>query len=151
MKRKQDRGAALMSRRTFVAATSAAAAASALPSWPAVSQPADKVTIGTSWQAEAEHGGFYQALATGLYKKHGLDVTIRQGGPQLNTAQMLAANAVDFRVGSNSGGTLNYVQNGVPAMAVAAFFQKEPTVLIAHPDVGINSIADMKGKPIAIS
>jgi NitT/TauT family transport system substrate-binding protein len=64
---------------------------------------------------------------------------------------MLAAGAVDFRVGSNSGGTLNFVQNNAPAMAVAAIFQKDPTVLIAHPDVGINSFADMKGKPVAIS
>ncbi|HUZ71971.1 MAG TPA: ABC transporter substrate-binding protein [Stellaceae bacterium] len=112
---------------------------------------ADKVSIIMSWTAEAEHGGFFQALATGIYKKHGLDVTVRQGGPQLNTAQMLAAGAVDFRIGSNSGGTLNYVANHVPAMAVAAIFQKEPTALIAHPDVGINSLADMKGKPIAIS
>jgi NitT/TauT family transport system substrate-binding protein len=111
----------------------------------------DKVSIIMSWTAEAEHGGFYQALATGLYKKHGLDVTIRQGGPQLNTGQMLAAGAVDFRVGSNSGGTLNFVESGAPAMAVAAIFQKDPTVLIAHPDVGINSLADMKGKPISIS
>ena len=111
----------------------------------------DKVSIIMSWVAEAEHGGFYQALATGIYAKHGLDVTIRQGGPQLNTGQMLAAGAVDFRVGGGSGGTLNFVQNDVPAMAVAAIFQKEAAVLIAHPDAGIDSLADMKGHPIAIS
>jgi NitT/TauT family transport system substrate-binding protein len=111
----------------------------------------DKVSIIMSWVAEAEHGGFYQALATGIYAKHGLDVTIRQGGPQLNTAQMLAAGAIDFRIGGGSGGTINFVQNDVPAKAVAAIFQKEPAVLIAHPDAGINSLADMKGHPIAIS
>jgi NitT/TauT family transport system substrate-binding protein len=111
----------------------------------------DKVSIIMSWVAEAEHGGFYQALATGLYAKHGLDVTIRQGGPQLNTGQMLAAGAVDFRIGGGIGGTINFVQNDVPAMAVAAIFQKEAAVLIAHPDAGINSLADMKGHPIAIS
>jgi NitT/TauT family transport system substrate-binding protein len=111
----------------------------------------DKVSIIMSWTAEAEHGGFYQALATGIYKKYGLDVTIRQGGPQLNTAQMLAAGAVDFRIGSNSGGDINFVQNDAPAIAIASIFQKEPSVLIAHPDVGINTMADMKGKPIAIS
>jgi NitT/TauT family transport system substrate-binding protein len=111
----------------------------------------DKVSIIMSWTAEAEHGGFYQALANGIYAKHGLDVTIRQGGPQLNTGQMMAAGAVDFRVGSNSGGTLNFVQNDVPALAVAAIFQKDPTVLIAHPDIGVNSLADMKGKSVAIS
>jgi NitT/TauT family transport system substrate-binding protein len=111
----------------------------------------DKVSIIMSWVAEAEHGGFYQALATGIYAKHGLDVTIRQGGPQMNTGQMLAAGAVDFRVGGGSGGTINFVQNDVPAMAVAAIFQKEAGVLIAHPDAGIDSLADMKGHPIAIS
>lgn len=111
----------------------------------------DQVSIIMSWVAEAEHGGFYQALATGIYAQHGLDVTIRQGGPQLNTGQMLAAGAVDFRVGGGSGGSINFVQNDVPAMAVAAIFQKEAAVLIAHPDAGINSIADMKGHPIAIS
>ncbi len=111
----------------------------------------DKVSIIMSWTAEAEHGGFYQAKATGLYKKYGLDVTVRQGGPQLNTAQLLTAAAVDFRVGSNSGGDFNFVQQGAPGIAVASIFQKEPSVLIAHPDVGINSLADMKGKPIAVS
>ena len=112
---------------------------------------ADKVSIIMSWIAEAEHGGFYQAVATGIYAKHGLDVTIRQGGPQLNTAQMLAAGAVDFRVDPNSIGALNFVKNDVPTIAIAAIFQKDPQILIAHPDAGINSLADMKGKPVAIS
>jgi len=112
---------------------------------------ADKVSFIMSWIAEAEHGGFYQAVATGIYAKYGLEVTIRQGGPQLNTAQMLAAGAVDFRIDPNSVGALNFVRNDVPAVAVAAIFQKDPQVLIAHPDAGIESLADMKGKPIAIS
>ena len=112
---------------------------------------ADKVSIIMSWTAEAEHGGFYQAEATGIYKKYGLDVTVRQGGPQLNTAQLLTAGAVDFRVGSNSGGDFNFVREGAPDIAIASIFQKEPSVLIAHPDVGIDSLADMKGKPISVS
>jgi len=111
----------------------------------------DKVSIIMSWTAEAEHGGFYQAKAAGIYQKYGLDVTIRQDGPQMNTAQLLAAGAVDFRVGSNSGNSLNFVNSGVPALTVAAIFQKEPSVLIAHPDAGINSLADMKGVNISVS
>lgn len=137
-----------MLRRTFGAATLAAVAMTLSN---ASARAADKVSIIMSWIAEAEHGGFYQALARGIYAKYGLDVTIRQGGPQLNTAQMLAAGAVDFRCDGSSGGTLNFVKNDVPAIAVAAFFQRDPQVLIAHPDAGINSFADMKGKPIAIS
>jgi NitT/TauT family transport system substrate-binding protein len=118
---------------------------------PCVAWAEDKVTMVTGWTAEAEHGGFYQAHALGFYKKHGLDVTIRQGGPQVNTAQLLAAGAVDFRIGSNDSGDLNYVNSGAPGIAVAGMFQKDPTVLIAHPDVGINTMADMKGRPIALA
>jgi NitT/TauT family transport system substrate-binding protein len=118
---------------------------------PQAARADDKVSVIMSWSAEAEHGGFYQALTTGIYKKHGLDVTLRPGGPQINTAQMLAAGAIDFRIGSNNGGDLNFVQQNAPDIAVAAFFQKEPAVLIAHPDAGIDSLAAMKNSPIAIS
>ena len=62
----------------------------------AQAQALAKVTFGTDWLAEAEHGGFYQALSTGLYRKHGLDVTIRMGGPQTNPAQQVAAGVVDL-------------------------------------------------------
>jgi NitT/TauT family transport system substrate-binding protein len=111
----------------------------------------DKVSIVMGWTAEAEHGGIYQALETGIYKKYGLDVTIRQGGPQVNSAQLLMAGAVDFRSGQNDSGDLNFVNQGLPGIAVAAMFQKDPTVLIAHPDVGIETLADLKGHPVALA
>jgi NitT/TauT family transport system substrate-binding protein len=111
----------------------------------------DAVTIGTDWRAEAEHGGIYQALATGIYKKYHLDVTIRQGGPNLNQAQLLAAGRYDFSVQSNSFEPLNFVRAGVPVVAVAAAFQKDPQVLIAHPGAGNDTLEAMKGKPVLIS
>jgi NitT/TauT family transport system substrate-binding protein len=110
----------------------------------------DKVTFGTNWKAQAEHGGFYQAVATGLYRKAGLDVTIRMGGPQVNHPQLLAAGAIDFNIGSSSFGALNYVQGAIPMVAVAAIFQKDPQVLISHPGQGNDTLAAMKGKPILI-
>jgi NitT/TauT family transport system substrate-binding protein len=112
---------------------------------------AQSVTFGTDWKAEAEHGGFYQAIATGIYKKYGLDVTLRQGGPQVNHAQLLAAGVLDFNISSNSFQPLNFVQQNIPMVAVAAIFQKDPAVLIAHPGVGNDSLAALKGKPIMIS
>jgi NitT/TauT family transport system substrate-binding protein len=112
---------------------------------------AESITFGTDWKAEAEHGGFYQAIATGIYKKYGLDVTLRQGGPQVNHAQLLAAGALDFNLASNSFEPLNFAQQNIPMVAVAAIFQKDPAVLIAHPDVGNDSLAALKGKPIMIS
>jgi NitT/TauT family transport system substrate-binding protein len=110
----------------------------------------DKVSFGTDWKAEAEHGGYYQAIAAGIYKKHGLEVTLRQGGPQVNHAQLLAAGRLDFNEAPNSFISLNFVNESIPMVAVAAMFQKDPSVLIAHPGVGNDSLAALKGKPIMI-
>ena len=108
------------------------------------------IRFATDWRAEAEHGGFYEALAEGEYAKRGLDVTIVQGGPGSNVPQQLAAGAVDLGVGSNSFIALNLAQQGVPVKAVAAVFQKDPQVLIAHPGTGVNGLADLKGHPILL-
>ncbi len=108
---------------------------------------ADKIVFATDWFAQAEHGGYYQALAEGLYKKHDLDVTIRMGGPQLNGLQLLAAGQIDIAM-ADALQVLSAVEQAVPILAVAATFQKNPTVLIAHP--GITRLDALKGKPIAI-
>jgi NitT/TauT family transport system substrate-binding protein len=110
-----------------------------------------KVVLATDWKAEAEHGGFYEAKAEGLYAKAGLDVQIMMGGPSVNVPQLLAANAIDFGIASNQFIAMNAAQHGVPATAVMASFQKDPQVLITHQRDDINSIADMAGKPIMIS
>jgi NitT/TauT family transport system substrate-binding protein len=110
----------------------------------------ETVSFGTDWKAEAEHGGYYQAIATGIYRGHGLEVTLRQGGPQVNHAQLLAAGRLDFNLAPNSFGPLNFVAEKVPMVAVAAIFQKDPSVLIAHPGQGNDTLAVLKGKPIMI-
>ena len=110
----------------------------------------DKVVFGTDWKAQAEHGGFYQAVAAGLYAKHGLDATLRQGGPQINHTQLLAAGRVDFALTSNAVLAMNAVREKLPLVAIAAVFQKDPQVLIAHAGQGNDRLADLKGKPIMI-
>ncbi len=112
---------------------------------------ADVLTVGTDWRAQAEHGGYYQALATGLYAKAGLDVTLRQGGPQVNHNQLMAAGRIDIAIAPNSFIPLNFVAQNIPMVAVASMFQKDPAVLIAHPGQGNDSIAALKGKKIMIS
>jgi NitT/TauT family transport system substrate-binding protein len=111
---------------------------------------AENLSFGTDWKAEAEHGGYYQAIATGIYRQHGLEVTLRQGGPQVNHAQLLAAGRLDFNLAPNSFGPLNLTAENIPMVAVAALFQKDPSVLIAHPGQGNDSLAALKGKPIMI-
>jgi len=112
--------------------------------------PAETITFGTDWKAEAEHGGYYQAIAAGIYRQHGLEVTLRQGGPQVNHAQLLAAGRLDFNLAPNSFIPLNFVQENIPMMAVAAIFQKDPSVLIAQPGWGNDTLTALKGKPIMI-
>ena len=109
------------------------------------------IRFATDWRAQAEQGGFYEALATGEYAKRGLDVTIVQGGPAVNVPQLVASGAVEMGVGSNSFIVMNLAGEHAPVKAVAAFMQRDPQVLIAHPDAGIKSLADMKGQPILLS
>lgn len=109
------------------------------------------IRFATDWRAQAEQGGFYQALATGEYEKRGLKVQIIQGGPGVNVPQLLAAGAVEAGMGSNSFIALNLANQGAPVRAVAAMMQKDPQVLIAHPDQGIERIEDLKGRPILLS
>ena len=108
----------------------------------------EKVTFLTTWYAQAEHGGFYQALATGLYKKAGLDVTIKMGGPQINGMQLLAAGQTEFFMGYDIQ-TMTAWEQGLQSVTVAAAFQKDPQVLLSHPEV--KTPADFKGKTMLIS
>jgi NitT/TauT family transport system substrate-binding protein len=116
--------------------------------WAAPARAEDHVAFGLDWRAEAEYGGYYQALATGLFKAHGLDVTIQQGGPQVNHMQLLLAGRLDFNLGG--GRAIEFAQQHLPFLAVAAIFQKELAVLIAHPGQGNDSFVALKGKPIMI-
>ena len=110
-------------------------------------QPLQKLVFTTDWLAQAEHGGFYQAVAEGTYRKYGLDVQIRMGGPQVNGLQLLAAGQVDIAM-ADALQVLSAVEQSVPLVAFAATFQKNPTVIISHP--GAKRLEDLKGKPIAI-
>ncbi len=110
-----------------------------------LAQADDKITFLTSWYAQAEHGGFYQAVATGLYKKYGLDVTVKMGGPQINGMQLLTAGQADFIMGYDFQ-VLNSVEKGLPVTAVAASFQKDLQGMMTHEDV--KSLAALKDRSI---
>ncbi len=107
-------------------------------------QAAEKVTFGTNWLAEPEHGGYYQAVADGTYAACGLDVTIMQGGPQVSGRPLLLAGKIDFYMGGNMLQAFSAVEQGIPLRVVAADFQKEPQVLMAHPGQGLDKFEDLK-------
>lgn len=112
-------------------------------------QTLDKVSYQTNWRAQAEHGGFYLAVANGIYKKYGIDADIRMGGPQQNPSQLLLGGRVDM-IMSNSFEAIRYAQEGIPFLCIASIFQKDPQVIISHPGVGNDSLPALKGKPILV-
>jgi NitT/TauT family transport system substrate-binding protein len=128
-----------------------AAMTHALSCGAAGAQTLDKVSFGTNWVAEAEHGGFYQALADGTYRKYGLDVTIVPGGPQINNRILLSVGKLDFFMSANTLQSFDAVEQNVPTLAVAAMFQKDPQILMVHPDVPVENFEDLKRLTLFVS
>ncbi|MDB5638854.1 MAG: transporter substrate-binding protein [Bradyrhizobium sp.] len=119
---------------------------------PAGAQTAlDKVSFGTNWLPEAEHGGFFQALADGTYKSYGLDVTIAPGGPNDNNRMLLIAGKLDFFMAANTLMSLDAVANNVPVVTVAAIFQKDPQVFLTHPESKVTKLEDLKPLTLFVS
>jgi NitT/TauT family transport system substrate-binding protein len=119
-----------------------AAAAIALMAAPAYAQ--DEVSFGTNWLAQAEHGGYYQAVADGTYEKYGLKVTIRQGGPQGANRALLTGGQIQFYMGGMTT-AIDAVQQGIPTITLASIFQKDPQILMSHPDAGFKTFDDLAG------
>jgi NitT/TauT family transport system substrate-binding protein len=111
----------------------------------------DKVSFGTNWVAEAEHGGFFQAVADGTYKAYGLDVTIVPGGPNDNNRLLLIAGKIDFFMAANTLMSFDAVANNVPVVTIAAMFQKDPQVLLTHPESKVTKLEELKPLTLFVS
>ena len=136
-----------LTRRSALAAGASLATAATLGRRARAAAPT-KITLLTSWFAEAEHGGFYQAKATGLYEQNGLDVTIKMGGPQVNGMQLLTGGSADIIIGFDIQ-LLSAIEKNLPVTAVAAAFQFDLQGIMTHTDVA--SLADLKGRKVLIS
>lgn len=112
-------------------------------------QTLDKLSFQTNWRAQAEHGGYYLAAANGIYKKYGIETEIRPGGPQQNPSQLLLGGRVDMSM-STSFEAIRFAQENIPFLCIASIFQKDPQVIISHPNQGNDTLAALKGKPILI-
>ena len=110
----------------------------------------EKVVFASNWRAQAGHGGFYQAVADGTYKRLGLDVEIQQGGPQVNNRPMLPIGKIDFLMTGNLLLTFDQIKNGVPVTVVGSIFQKDPQAIIAHPGQGYDKWDDLKKSPTVL-
>ncbi len=137
---------AIFARTLTIAAVILAAAVTM-----SAAQTLDKVSFGTNWVAQAEHGGFFQAVADGTYKKYGLDVTIVPGGPNVNNRILMISGKLDFFMSANSLQTFDAVTNNIPTVAVAAMFQKDPQVFLAHPEANVKKLEDLKPLTLFVS
>jgi NitT/TauT family transport system substrate-binding protein len=127
------------------------AAVLVVPPAAAQQEKLDKVSFGTNWVAEAEHGGFFQAVADGTYRKYGLDVTIVPGGPNDNNRMLLIAGKIDFFMAANTLMSFDAVANHVPLVSIAAIFQKDPQVLLTHPELKVNRLEELKPLTLFVS
>ena len=107
----------------------------------------DKVTFGTNWFAEPEHGGFYQAVVDGTYEKFGLEVKILPGGPQANNRLLLTSGKIEFYMGGNMLQAYDAVAQKIPTIVVSAIFQKDPQIFMSHPGEGLDKFADLTRSP----
>ena len=130
--------------RSRMRAALLAGAALLLAGAASAAQPQQPISYGTNWLAEAEHGGFYQAAADGTYAKYGLDVTIVQGGPNVNGRLLMSSGRLDCFMGSDMINAMDAVAQGLPTIAVAGMFQKDPQVLISHPGEGLDTFESLK-------
>ena len=133
------------SRRAVVGGLAATAIAS-----PARVQTLDRLVYNTAWRAQAEAGGVFQAAATGIFRQHGIEVEIRQGGPQVDLNALLLGGRVDI-IESNGFAAFNFARDNLPGITIAALFQKDPRVLLSHPGVGNDTLEALKGKTILVA
>src|SRR6202035_2423022 len=146
-----DRRSPIMKPALLLRALTAGLFAALLAVFPARAQKLDKVSFGTNWVAEAEHGGFFQAVADGTYNKYGLDVTIVPGGPNDNNRMLLIAGKIDFFMAANTLMSFDAVTNNVPVVTVAAIFQKDPQVFLTHPESKITKLEELKPLTLFVS
>ncbi|NKF24629.1 ABC transporter substrate-binding protein [Solimonas marina] len=144
-----------LTRRALLAAALGSAGALAVGCRPPSTRPPrrnglDAIRYQLGWLPQPEKGGLFQAQVAGLYRQHGLDVEIVPGAPQLNALQLLAAGRVDI-VDSDSFRVLSVLRSGIPAVAIAAFGQRAPNVLLSHAHSGNDTLADLRGKPVMVS
>ncbi|MGJ4890930.1 ABC transporter substrate-binding protein [Bradyrhizobium sp. HKCCYLR20261] len=135
----------LMAAWLVIGGTSGAAVSAAQ------AQTLDKVSFGTNWVAEAEHGGFFQAVADGTYKRYGLDVTIVPGGPNENNRMLLISGKIEFFMAANTLMAFDAVANNVPVVSIAAMFQKDPQVFLTHPESRISKLEELKPLTLFVS
>jgi len=130
--------------------TIALALALAATTGAAAAQELTEVSFGTNWLPQAEHGGYYQAMVDGTYEACGLDVTIVPGGPQVNNRALLLAGRLEFHMGGNLLQAFSAAQQGIPLVVVAAHFQKDPQVLLSHPDQGLDTWESLQDADVTL-
>ena len=116
----------------------------------AQAQDLPKATLVLNWFPEPEAGGFYAAVADGLYKAKGLDLTILPGGPSVNGTSLMAAGRVQFAE-LDAAAVLFARDQGIPALGVFATFQTFPQGLMYHSEKPLKSFADLAGRQVAVS
>jgi len=107
-----------------------------------------RATVQLNWKHQFEFAAFYAAREQGYYRAAGLDVTIREGGPGIDTVREVSAGHADFGIGTSTLVVDRY--RGQPVVALAALMQHSPVGLLALRKSGIDSVHDLADRPVAV-
>jgi NitT/TauT family transport system substrate-binding protein len=106
-----------------------------------------RIRFKTDWYPQAEHGGFYQALAKGFYKDAGLDVDIVPGGPGVLVPQLMLSGQVDVAMG-RSDDIIVFADQGLPFVIVGAYMEHDPQAILVHEEDTVRTFADLNNRTI---
>lgn len=109
-----------------------------------------QVRLQTDWFPQAEHGGFYQALAKGYYEEEGLAVALLPGGPGAHIKPKIVAEDAEFGMNPATDITIAVSRN-LPLVMVGAYLQHDHQALLLHADSPVKSFSDLDGRTIIAS
>jgi NitT/TauT family transport system substrate-binding protein len=108
---------------------------------------ATKVTLQLKWVTQAQFAGYYAAAAKGYYRKAGLDVKIKVGGPDITPEQVVAGGQAEFGLDWLPS-LLAFRDKGTKLINIAQVFSRSGMTQLTWKDSGINTIAKMRGKKV---
>jgi len=108
-----------------------------------------KVTLQSKWVVQAQFAGYYAAQAKGFYKRAGLDVTIKPGGPDISPEQVVLGGQAQFGIDWMPS-LLAQRDTGNDLVNVGQVFARSGTTEVTFKSSGINTFPKMKGKKFGV-
>ena len=106
----------------------------------------DQVSMQLKWKHQFQFAGYYAALEQGFYRDAGLDVSIREGGPDIDVTEAVATGKADF--GVCSANVLRDWTAGRRLVVLAVIFQHSPAIILVPRRADISNVSELRGRTL---